>query len=151
MMCRLGEAIYFYVGSSPKQHWKWDVIVLVGGWFILNSLMKDDLQRGEKNKNDALFLPLCNVCRDNSHGLDLLNYFCLNTWFFFFFRDSYFVPSPLERSQNVLSVRNLINLEGASYSNALNLLCFWFMALENNLKSLVVLRQFLYYKFLMLL
>lgn len=48
---------------------------------------------------------------------------------FLFSLDSYFVPSRLDRSQNVLSVGNLINLGGASYLNALNLLCLWLMTL----------------------
>lgn len=56
MMCLIVEAIYFYLVSSPKQYWKWDVNVLVGVCFILNNLMKGDPQRGENNLNDAFFL-----------------------------------------------------------------------------------------------
>lgn len=49
MMCLVVEAIYFYLVSSPKQHWKWDVNVLVGVGFILHGLMEGDPQRGENN------------------------------------------------------------------------------------------------------
>lgn len=40
--------------------------------------------------------------------------------FLFSFQDSYFVPSELETSRNVLSFWNFMHLEGESYSNALN-------------------------------